>query len=62
MSALRAACEHGHYDKHRVSVGWDVEPCPGGRTVTDDELIELFRAALFVDRKASLDKRYGDTG
>lgn len=34
MSDLRVACEHGRYDKHWVSVGRDVESCPGGREVT----------------------------
>ncbi len=47
---LRDQCEHGRYDEHRVSVGWDVEPCPGGREVTID--YEAAAEALEVWAKA----------
>ena len=36
---LRAACEHGRYEKHNVrgdEVIWPLEPCPGGQDITID--------------------------
>lgn len=45
---LRAACDHGRYERHETSTWTEtnpprgkklkLEPCPGGREVTDAEL------------------------
>ena len=77
MSDLRAACEHGRYEKHAVKlpgssdcIGTTIVRCPGGREVTIDyeaarrkaRDILLNDASLLADPyPAIVDAAIGDT-
>ena len=54
---LRAACIHGRYEQHYLVTPpdaadgptdtFDGDPCPGGREITDDEILKM--AGTIID-------------